>query len=955
MNGGDFQYFEATSLEDAWRELIFTWISQQSGLKANAIITPNASTIQALKRKLVAANLKVFNLNFTTPSVLLKKLANFLNISTPLALRADLHLILRLLADDLDNEDLLNSISAEPESYLQAYDSLVAAGRTATAFPHKTLQRLTKKLNHQLSTQNLQTVQQLEQALMNTDPVEHNLFENVLIYGFSSANWGQFPLLQAVSKFSTTTTLCFIPEQSLSTYEKAWQGTWEEQATPVHRVFEDTSLKPFANLAKSFGFPNFLPLHNKTNLNLNYLVGQTIHDESQAVVAQTLRYLYESTDLTLGIVVSSQSSSLAREISSLLAEQDITFFDNIGHHAAKPQQRVMLEGWLTYQKRQTLDNFFQFLNLLLEHKQISPLDNRRTKKACTDAFQSLMTDDLNIIFSSILTDKIPGAAEIIQEWQLLPETITPDNFWKITSPVLKQFKWPEDFEGLHERFLFHKIHFNRLISSELLLQWLDSVTNESGRLRYPSGSHPYSKIHLITAEEAKCQSWSHLIITELNQIHWPSVGQPNPFLDDATIDALNNEIIYTGSKGPGQTAIDPKFSLLTSSTQRTQQSKNTFQLLLSLPSQALTLSTHLRNPLDGKPTAPGEFLEILYWLCSGELLTEEHLLRLQEQSPKLPELKKRASRSFERMLLAYRTRRDRTAPFNEYSFSLKTPLKDGINLSCKSWEEAIQSPSATFFKHVLGVNKEDLFATKSGNVFAVGTWVHDWLDSPSKPNFAESKNKAMRLRKRIFALYNALNKKVPSWWDAYWKEAQKISNDLITNLKISEKNFQWHAEYTLPHKSSADIRDIINMPLSGRIDLLLIEKHLANSENHLWIIDYKTGPKGALSKRKFTKGHGLQLALYALAFHHKGYDNITLSILEPNRALKAQLTLSDILESEPLLQSIQTIQSKGIFGQRGPVSSQYQASHERFPIATLQIKQETLEHKWALTHPNIPF
>jgi hypothetical protein len=153
----------------------------------------------------------------------------------------------------------------------------------------------------------------------------------------------------------------------------------------------------------------------------------------------------------------------------------------------------------------------------------------------------------------------------------------------------------------------------------------------------------------------------------------------------------------------------------------------------------------------------------------------------------------------------------------------------------------------------------------------------------------------------------------------------------------------------------------------GRIDLILARQKSEQSQigyGDLWVVDYKTGRqrgfrlrelrKKDTPERKFRRqlieGRGVQLALYALAVHALGAENVQLTLLSPAEQLETQFHLADVLAQEDFWSELHRMQQTGVFGMLGPVHAEF-GFVRKYPLATLPIDTDLLEEKWALTHP----
>jgi PD-(D/E)XK nuclease superfamily len=153
--------------------------------------------------------------------------------------------------------------------------------------------------------------------------------------------------------------------------------------------------------------------------------------------------------------------------------------------------------------------------------------------------------------------------------------------------------------------------------------------------------------------------------------------------------------------------------------------------------------------------------------------------------------------------------------------------------------------------------------------------------------------------------------------------------------------------------------------LRGRIDLILAAQPPVAPAlpRDAWIVDYKTGDRKSLEPgrgerastiaKRLRSGDGLQLALYALAFHELGAETVGISLLTPALELdRPQLMLDDLKFQQSVLRGLRQMQESGVFGMRGRLRDEFAFGGD-YPLATLSIDADVIEEKWARTHPDL--
>ena len=86
-----------------------------------------------------------------------------------------------------------------------------------------------------------------------------------------------------------------------------------------------------------------------------------------------------------------------------------------------------------------------------------------------------------------------------------------------TEAIFTQFDWTDRWLEVDRlsRDWSGKLATN--FSRALYLRWLEEIISSSTRARSSQGDHPYSRVHLVLAEHADSEQWSHLILAGLNE------------------------------------------------------------------------------------------------------------------------------------------------------------------------------------------------------------------------------------------------------------------------------------------------------------------------------------------------------------------------------------------------------------------------------------------------------
>ena len=499
------------------------------------------------------------------------------------------------------------------------------------------------------------------------------------------------------------------------------------------------------------------------------------------------------------------------------------------------------------------------------------------------------------------------------------------------------------------------------------------------RTRGVEGNHFYGKVHLLIYAQLGGQTWSHLILSGLNEGVWPRVFEAGAFGSRHELLALNQQAralnvrgAAQGGQGEGHTTVarDKGYCLL----QAEKQDLALRDLCVALDgtSEAACLTSITTEA--GRSLLPSDFFIHAYQAKTGRALDEETFRMMAHateswcrQHEAIFEAKpNELSADVTMTRVAYEARRNPGLPFGAYEFSFAQPPAKPIQLSCKDWETAWNHPASVWLDEIVGAAP-----WPNGRLSwprAVGTWVHRWLASAlrecqergSTSEFpvllwAAADHEAFAVKDRAqevkFNLY--------PWWDQVWNQARSVALGLGETLTPHLQGRQLVCEFRLPEHLFIALpgSEKADFELKGRIDLLLVEPDGAApdlSRNEFagcacWVIDFKTGSAQILKEKKINEGKGLQPILYAMAVRGLHASSTAISLQTPDIALKKQVWLEDILEATPIFRSLQKLHRDGIFGMRADFNNAYGYSPD-YPMATRFVPPSILDAKWSLIH-----
>jgi len=475
------------------------------------------------------------------------------------------------------------------------------------------------------------------------------------------------------------------------------------------------------------------------------------------------------------------------------------------------------------------------------------------------------------------------------------------------------------------------------------------------------------------------QTWSHLILTGVNEGVWPRVFESGAFGSRHELLALNQQAralnrrsAEQGGQGMGHETVSADRGHCLLPLERQDLALRDLCAALESTSAAACLTAMTTE--GGRSLLPSDFFNHAYQAQTGRVLDEETFRSLanvtaewRRKHESLFESKSSATSSptIAATQIAYAARGDPTQSFGPYEFAYAQPPVRPIQLSCKRWEDAWNHPSSVWLEEIVGASPwpEGTLSWPR----AVGTWVHRWLAASlrecarqnSPKDFlplllAAADRAAFTVRNRA----SAAEIELYPWWEQVWGQARAMALGLAETLAPLLPDKQFLCEFRLP-------QDVIALPgtgqvdflLKGRIDLLLIEPgsvahDIANDDFSgcaCWVIDFKTGSAQSLGSKKIAEGTGLQAVLYALAARARGAVSTAISLHTGDALLQPQIQLDEVLDIAPLFRSLDKFHRDGVFGMRPDADNAY-AYSPSYPMATRFVQKNILEAKWALAH-----
>src|SRR6266446_4863867 len=913
------------SLREAWDDAIAPWFDQVlpetwKRTLPSLVAVPTRGQANDLKARLIAKGSSHLGLHFVTPASLGALLAR--DDATLRAKPEHLRLLLAIAAskmEDRPNEPealAAKAVARAPAPLLRALDRLETAGWKFEELALPSFAPVVQHFNELLKKCNFVLPGESDRRRLQQAMRGERKFSHVLVIGFDGAHWPQWFLLRtAVELAEHATVVLEEPRGNFSDVDLCWIGSWEEvcgeaQRTPksVHALgdsfFSETEMRGGAEAAKHFDF----------------LVGTNLSEQSEAVAQQCVRYLMDEKCTRLGVIFPS-SGALPRLVASSLARLDIPHNDGLGHIVPGIFESAEWQAWLELQRAPRLNSFLRFLNALSDPAALSPtLSRSALEKILCESYSEVLLDDLEILreFCAARTDKkFQSVAEALRALPFLPPLGTLAQFLEQTHAALAYLGWKQHALEIVSITRDWPQRFDTEFPRTFFLRWLEETAATFGAAR-------------------------------------------------------------SASQGEGHTSVRENHSLYLGPSEQRAIALRQFDALLESASEGVTLAASLvQEDAPERLWNPSECFTQLYLTTRREPLTQatlKHLQRATAQFINDPCLLTRQSElprtDVQQTLIAFNARRDASKPASEYDFAFRTnqSYRPMPTLSVSDLERMVSSPAIVWMKRYLGVEAPD----DTANPWATtsGKWVHRWLASISETKdgklFAAFPSSAIidervrvsadERRAALQQLCDALGKVVPDWWNSGWLNARYLARYLGGKI-ASVEGWGWMvAELPIGREGAVKITEEVELHLRGQIDLVLAQNDAADfAGQKIWIVDYKTGSTKELKTSdlhdNLVKGTTLQLGLYALAVRKLGAAEVNVSILSlAVKHVGPQLSIVDLAPHTDVFADLAEMQRTGIFGMKGEVRPAFGHS-TLYPLATLQIDNDILEDKWALTHP----
>ncbi|MBN1269284.1 MAG: hypothetical protein JXB04_06845, partial [Kiritimatiellae bacterium] len=603
--------------EALWNGVVLPWVLEVRegawrAAKPVAVLAPSRNYAFFLKHRLLDAGIGFAGIRFWTPSdaraFLSARLENFPHTIEPHGLR----LLFAAEAERLADNPTARAVARDPSGLVQALGRLSAAGWDWKSLGQRSLDPLTDAVARRLDAAGLATPEQADLRLAAEAAGIGRPIGALLVIGFDGAHWDAWQLLVAAARCSERAAICLLqPRFKSEEIDQAWFSSWEEFAGEAVATDTDvTPARPFAALAERMETQVQLG-HAAAAGDVVFLMGYNVREEARAIATRAVAFLADPACTNMGILFPGYGA-LSREVAALLSEQGIALNDTLGYNAPASPEEQAWAAWLALQASPGLETFCRLVRTLPPPRGgVAALE-----EALDRAFNEVLVDDLGVLtaFMKSSSEKsLQAAASVMARFVLLPPRASLSEFLEATAGALDKLAWSERMADIRCVAAVLAPLVTDAFPRDAYLAWLGELTRFEAWQRDAERVHPFARVHLLTYTKADWQSWSHLILADLNENGWPPPCEDAPFLGERLVAHLNREALGEGSQGEGHVVARPGKSLILGPLQRRAVIQRQFFGLLESVRAGLCVAGAVTDESDpAHRRIPSDFLSHLY-------------------------------------------------------------------------------------------------------------------------------------------------------------------------------------------------------------------------------------------------------------------------------------------------------------------------------------------------------
>ena len=859
---------------------------------------------------------------------------------------------------------------------MRCLDALAAAGWEWDEIGRPELKPVMERFRELLRCAGLSAAQEIDRLMFDRAGSKRPIFDDLLLMGFDGRHWPIWNVLRAAIRSSCRASVCLSePRANAPEADILWVNSWEDNFGEAEMTVDTTSDSPFATLAAAIETGGNAPAGQKPS----FLVGSDTQEEAMAVVTMAIHWLGQPECESVAIVCPG-AGSLAREISLLLSRYDIPYHDGIGYPEPPSRGDTAWKHWLDLQLNYDLESLLAFLH-------VNPQAADCTGKSAKELRREIIkTSD------ELLSHDVAAAAEAIQQaraplFQRLPEKAAISDFISAMESIVRPIPGvgsSDKIELIREHAGLCLEGLDEPVGRECFIRWAEALTAQQRRVAADSGKHPYARVRLMTYAKSEGQTWSHAILCGLNRSLWPPDEQSMPFLAEETIESLNRRAIAVGRHGEGHNVADAKHGCIIGPRDRSAFAFRQFLNAIEATTRELCFAASFSDDSDPSlMSAPSDYLLMAHHAAFGAPLDQNRMSEFRSRTSHwlsgihapAAEVSVEERSEVEQTQKARDERTDPAKPFGIYECALAEPPSNPPVLSSTDWQNAMAVPDLVWIQRYLKAEPPPELPNQADWRKTIGTWVHTWLGrafscgkETGKEVCGRIRLKAMPGRDELLGALRAAaettlswarnisaatGRQLPDWWERTHSEAAS-SAEHLADMVLDFAREEWPlcaAECNIPNDAPVRIPGVGELPLRGRMDLLLAK----SAAGPFLVLDFKTGSVANPTPASFSRGENLQILLYGLSLLGLCEDIAMALASAEEQRVKCSFLSDDLADPSVLrlLERIVIMHRTGRFGCAYEIRSRHGQSGT-YPLATLRVPRHIVEAKKQLFEQRHP-
>ena len=231
------------------------------------------------------------------------------------------------------------------------------------------------------------------------------------------------------------------------------------------------------------------------------------------------KFLHEPEGERIGILFP-RAGALSRIAARFLESARIAHNDGLAHLGPSAFDDDAWRAWLDLQQSPRLKVLLGFLRVS-KAEMLEGASTAEVKELLRRAYGDVLIDHIEIMREYCArqegSERHAALVRGLEKIQFLPADATLSEFLAQTHRIFLQLGWKERWNEIDRLTRTWAERLRGPFSKNLYLRWLNEVLGAPTLNRDDHGSHPYSRVQLLSYAEAEGQVWSHLIFAGLTR------------------------------------------------------------------------------------------------------------------------------------------------------------------------------------------------------------------------------------------------------------------------------------------------------------------------------------------------------------------------------------------------------------------------------------------------------